>query len=48
MTTTHLDTDRHSITDAGYVAVCRERLDHDGALVLHGFAALATFSGRTS
>ena len=38
MATNHLDTDRHPITDADYIATCRERLDRDGALVLPGFA----------
>ena len=38
MTTPHLDTTRHPITDDAYIAACRDRLDRDGALVLHGFA----------
>lgn len=38
MTTQHLDTIRHPITDGAYVAQCRDRLDRDGALVLRGFA----------
>ena len=42
MNTTHLDTDRHPITDGSYIAECRARLDRDGALVLHGFARAAT------
>ncbi len=42
MTTPHLDTTRHPITDDAYIAECRARLDRDGALVLHGFAAAAT------
>jgi hypothetical protein len=39
---THLDIDRHPIGDESYTAECRERLDHDGALVLEGFARAAT------
>jgi hypothetical protein len=39
---THLDIDRHPIGDESYIAECRERLDHDGALVLEGFARAAT------
>ena len=38
MTTPHLDTTRHPITDDAYIAACRDRLDRDGALVLHGVA----------
>ena len=38
----HLDTIRHPITDAGYIAECRDALDRDGALVLHGFATAPT------
>ena len=37
MTTTHLDTSLHPLTDAD----CRDRLERDGALVLHGFATPA-------
>lgn len=40
--TPHFDTKRHPITDDGYVARCRERLAHDGALVLRGFARAST------
>ena len=42
MTSAHLDTERHPITDDGYVAQCRDRLDRDGALVLAGFARPGT------
>ena len=38
MTTPHLDTARHPIEDDAYRAACRSRLEHDGALVLQGFA----------
>ena len=37
-----LDTDRHPIGDESYIAECREHLDHDGALVLAGFARAST------
>ncbi|MFK8023423.1 MAG: 2OG-Fe(II) oxygenase [Ilumatobacter sp.] len=42
MTPDHLDTQRHPISDAAYVADCREQLDADGALVLPGFARPAS------
>ena len=38
MTTKHLDTTKHAITDESYIAACRDRLNRDGALVLDGFA----------
>ena len=38
MTTQHLDTTQHPITDDAYIAACRDRLDRDGALVLRDFA----------
>lgn len=44
MTTTHLDTSRHPITDDAYIARCRDRLDRDGALVLEGFARSAVIA----
>ena len=44
MTTPHLDTTRHPITDDAYIAACRDRLDRDGALVLHGFADSGTIA----
>lgn len=40
--TPHFDTERHPITDDAYVARCRSRLAHDGALVLPGFAQAET------
>lgn len=53
MSSTHLDTSRHPITDQAFQAECRERLDQDGALVLQRFASQATidrivdeFAGR--
>ena len=42
MTTLHLDSNRHPITDQAYIATCRDRLDRDGALVLRDFAAADT------
>lgn len=42
MTTNHLDTSRHPITDEAYAAACRDRLERDGALVLPGFATATT------
>ncbi len=44
MTTTHLDTARHPITNQVYIAECRAKLDQDGALVLKGFALSATIA----
>lgn len=41
MTTTHLDTSLHPLTDLEYVSECRARLERDGALVLRGFATPA-------
>ncbi len=38
MTTKHLDTVQHPITDDAYIAACRDDLDRNGALVLRGFA----------
>lgn len=40
--TAYLDTTRHPIADAAYIAVCRDLLERDGALVLHGIATAAT------
>jgi len=40
--TTHLDHDRHPITDDAYIAECRRQLDTDGTLVLRGFARADT------
>jgi len=42
MTTRHLNTMRHPITDVAYIERCRARLDRDGALVLQGFAPQST------
>ena len=44
MTTSHLDTVRHPITDGSYIDRCRSQLDAEGALVLRGFAAAGTIA----
>lgn len=44
MSSNHLDTERHPITNSSYIAECREQLDRDGALVLKGFAAADTIA----
>jgi hypothetical protein len=42
MSDTHLDTERHPISDADFISQCKHRLDRDGALVLAGFARRET------
>lgn len=44
MSSNHLDTARHPITNSSYIAECRAQLDRDGALVLKGFAAADTIA----